>query len=83
MFLPLLCSIHKFFEELGAEEVSRRHNTDDKPYRMVKTILHEVGTSAAAQLLSPASLRWHHVQLLGWPCSCNGPCNVNASAKGS
>jgi hypothetical protein len=47
--LPLPCSIHKFFEALGAEEVSRRHNTDDKPYRMVKTILHEVGTRAGAQ----------------------------------
>ncbi len=47
--LPLPCSIHKFFEALGAEEVSRRHNTDDKPYRMVKTILHEVRTRAGAQ----------------------------------
>jgi hypothetical protein len=32
---PTARSIHRFFEALGPEEVSRRHNSDDKPYRMV------------------------------------------------
>eukprot|EP00798_Chlamydomonas_sp_ICE-L_P001437 gene1437-32811_t len=38
----LLLSIHNFFEALGGEEIRRRGARDDKPLRMVKTILHEV-----------------------------------------
>lgn len=38
----LLADIHDFFHGLGVEEIRRRSQTDDKPLRMVKTILHEV-----------------------------------------
>lgn len=38
----LLLSLHGFFEALGVEEIRRRSNADDKPLRMVKTILHEL-----------------------------------------
>jgi hypothetical protein len=38
----LLSSIHNFFEDLGVEEIRRRATRDDKPLRMVKTILHEL-----------------------------------------
>jgi hypothetical protein len=38
----LLHSIHGFFEALGVEEIRRRSQADDKPLRMVKTILHEL-----------------------------------------
>eukprot|EP00775_Hariotina_reticulata_P007310 gene7310-7523_t len=38
----LLLSIHGFFEVLGVNEIRRRSHTDDKPLRMVKTILHEL-----------------------------------------
>ena len=38
----LLSSIHNFFEDLGLDEIRRRASRDDKPLRMVKTILHEL-----------------------------------------
>jgi hypothetical protein len=38
----LLLSLHAFFEVLGVEEIRRRSHADDKPLRMVKTILHEL-----------------------------------------
>jgi hypothetical protein len=38
----LLLSIHEFFEALGGEEIRRRGAREDKPLRMVKTVLHEV-----------------------------------------
>lgn len=38
----LLLSIHGFFEALGVDEIRRRSQADDKPLRMVKTILHEL-----------------------------------------
>lgn len=38
----LLLSIHAFFEALGVDEIRRRSHADDKPLRMVKTILHEL-----------------------------------------
>lgn len=38
----LLLSIHGFFEALGVDEIRRRCQADDKPLRMVKTILHEL-----------------------------------------
>lgn len=38
----LLLSIHGFFESLGVDEIRRRSHADDKPLRMVKTILHEL-----------------------------------------
>lgn len=38
----LLGAVHCFFGALGVEEIRRRGQEDDKPLRMVKTILHEV-----------------------------------------
>ena len=38
----LLLSIHDFFMGLGVDEIRRRGADDDKPLRMVKTILHEL-----------------------------------------
>ena len=43
MDLPaLLLAIHGFFEGLGVDEIRRRGAADDKPLRMVKTLLHEL-----------------------------------------
>ena len=38
----LLLSVHDFFLFLGVDEIRRRSSSDDKPLRMVKTILHEL-----------------------------------------
>ncbi|XP_057847026.2 protein MOR1 isoform X2 [Cryptomeria japonica] len=38
----LLQSIHNYLQELGMEEIRRRAGADDKPLRMVKTVLHEL-----------------------------------------
>ena len=38
----LLLEVHDFFDSLGVDEIRRRGQADDKPLRMVKTILHEV-----------------------------------------
>eukprot|EP00887_Chlorella_sp_A99_P000367 scaffold13.g367.t1 len=38
----LLFNIHDFFLFLGVDEIRKRSSTDDKPLRMVKTILHEL-----------------------------------------
>lgn len=38
----LLFNIHDFFLFLGVDEIRKRSSSDDKPLRMVKTILHEL-----------------------------------------
>lgn len=38
----LLFSLHDFFMFLGVDEIRKRSSSDDKPLRMVKTILHEL-----------------------------------------
>ncbi|XP_042521091.1 protein MOR1 isoform X2 [Macadamia integrifolia] len=38
----ILQSIHLYLQELGMEEIRRRAGADDKPLRMVKTVLHEL-----------------------------------------
>lgn len=38
----LLMSIHDYFMGLGVDEIRRRGAADDKPLRMVKTVLHEL-----------------------------------------
>ena len=38
----LLLGIHSFFMGLGVDEIRRRGAEDDKPLRMVKTVLHEL-----------------------------------------
>lgn len=47
----LLLGIHSFFMGLGVDEIRRRGAEDDKPLRMVKTVLHELCKLKA----SPAS----------------------------
>ncbi len=37
-----MLSIHDFFIGLGVDEIRRRGALDDKPLRMVKTLLHEL-----------------------------------------
>lgn len=34
--------IHRFLDELGVDEVRQRGAVDDKPLRMVKTLVHEL-----------------------------------------
>ncbi|GAB2232981.1 hypothetical protein Droror1_Dr00002194 [Drosera rotundifolia] len=50
----ILKSIHVYLQELGMEEIRRRAGADDKPLRMVKTVLHELvklrGTSIKGHL---------------------------------
>lgn len=50
----LLQSIHDYFQQLGLEEIRKRAGADDKPLRMVKTVLHELvklrGTSVKGHL---------------------------------
>ncbi|KAG2691631.1 hypothetical protein I3843_08G016800 [Carya illinoinensis] len=38
----VLQSIHLYLQNLGMEEIRRRAGADDKPLRMVKTVLHEL-----------------------------------------
>ncbi|XP_061370607.1 protein MOR1 [Gastrolobium bilobum] len=38
----ILQSIHLYLQDLGMEEIRRRAGADDKPLRMVKTVLHEL-----------------------------------------
>ncbi|KAJ6844297.1 protein MOR1-like [Iris pallida] len=38
----VLQSIHVYLQDLGMEEIRRRAGADDKPLRMVKTVLHEL-----------------------------------------
>lgn len=38
----ILQSIHVYLQELGMDEIRRRAGADDKPLRMVKTVLHEL-----------------------------------------
>ncbi|KAG6581502.1 Protein MOR1, partial [Cucurbita argyrosperma subsp. sororia] len=38
----ILQSIHLYLQNLGMEEIRRRAGADDKPLRMVKTVLHEL-----------------------------------------
>lgn len=37
-----MAAIHEFFVGLGVDEIRRRGAADDKPLRMVKTLLHEL-----------------------------------------
>ncbi|EFJ44246.1 microtubule organizing protein mora [Volvox carteri f. nagariensis] len=38
----VLVHIHRYMQDLGTEEVRRRSSNEDKPLRMVKTMLHEL-----------------------------------------
>ncbi|KAG1659479.1 hypothetical protein FOA52_005506 [Chlamydomonas sp. UWO 241] len=51
----LLLHIHQFFEELGPEELRRRGAREDKPVRMVKTVLHEICKAKGLSVYSYAS----------------------------
>lgn len=38
----VLLAVDEFFRQLGLTEIRNRSNRDDKPLRMVKTLLHEL-----------------------------------------
>ncbi|KAG7573729.1 Armadillo-type fold [Arabidopsis suecica] len=52
----LLQSIHVYLQELGMEEIRRRAGADDKPLRMVKTVLHELVKLRGAAIKGHLSL---------------------------
>ncbi len=49
----LLLAIHSFFMDLGVDEIRRRGAEDDKPLRMVKTVLHELCKLKVCRLAAP------------------------------
>ncbi|KAK6267582.1 hypothetical protein QUC31_011742 [Theobroma cacao] len=52
----ILQSIHVYLQELGMEEIRRRAGADDKPLRMVKTVLHELVKLRGAAIKGHLSL---------------------------
>lgn len=48
----LLMSIHDYFMGLGVDEIRRRGAADDKPLRMVKTVLHELCKLKVSQVFT-------------------------------
>ncbi|KAJ6297858.1 hypothetical protein OIU76_019049 [Salix suchowensis] len=52
----ILQSIHIYLQELGMEEIRRRAGADDKPLRMVKTVLHELVKLRGAAIKSHLSM---------------------------
>lgn len=52
----VLQSIHIYLQELGMEEIRRRAGADDKPLRMVKTVLHELVKLRGAAIKGHLSL---------------------------
>ncbi|KAE8658713.1 Protein MOR1 [Hibiscus syriacus] len=52
----ILQSIHVYLQELGMEEIRRRAGADDKPLRMVKTVLHEIVKLRGAAIKGHLSL---------------------------
>jgi hypothetical protein len=92
----LLLAIHGFFESLGVDEIRRRCQADDKPLRMVKTILHELcklkGTEIYRYAWRTAPAHACSVRLCCksvWPCHVASiallptPCWCVHSAKAS
>lgn len=51
----LLLNIHDFFMFLGVDEIRRRSSQDDKPLRMVKTVLHELCKMAGHKIYIDAA----------------------------
>ncbi|XWS20791.1 hypothetical protein CRYUN_Cryun31cG0132900 [Craigia yunnanensis] len=52
----ILQSIHVYLQALGMEEIRRRAGADDKPLRMVKTVLHELVKLRGAAIKGHLSL---------------------------
>ncbi|XWS11460.1 hypothetical protein CRYUN_Cryun37aG0000100 [Craigia yunnanensis] len=52
----ILQSIHVYLQEMGMEEIRRRAGADDKPLRMVKTVLHELVKLRGAAIKGHLSL---------------------------
>ncbi|XP_022721245.1 protein MOR1-like isoform X3 [Durio zibethinus] len=52
----ILLGIHVYLQELGMEEIRRRAGADDKPLRMVKTVLHELVKLRGAAIKGHLSL---------------------------
>ena len=68
----LMAAIHEFFMGLGVDEIRRRGSADDKPLRMVKTLLHELckqevsvagASQSADESCMPAALDYYS----DWP----------------
>ena len=68
--VEVLLAVHEFFQQLGIDEIRQRGNTDDKPLRMVKTLLHE---------LCKRRVRRRSECLADPPLSCD-PCHVFAAS---
>eukprot|EP00271_Cylindrocystis_brebissonii_P015093 TRINITY_DN3706_c0_g1_i4.p1 TRINITY_DN3706_c0_g1~~TRINITY_DN3706_c0_g1_i4.p1 ORF type:complete len:790 (-),score=164.60 TRINITY_DN3706_c0_g1_i4:616-2985(-) len=52
----LLQGIHEYLQMLGLDEIRRRAGADDKPLRMVKTVLHELCKLVGPDILGHLSL---------------------------
>ena len=49
--------VHRFLDELGVDEVRQRGAADDKPLRMVKTLVHEMCKCLVRAQLGPSCRR--------------------------
>ncbi len=62
----MLLAIHTFFATLGPQELSLRSAREDRPLRMVKTVLFEVRGLQAAKHIGVHQ----HTLLAALPCRC-------------
>jgi len=54
----VLLSVHTFFDALGGEEIRKRGAREDKPLRMVKTVLHELCKLKVGALVTVLHVDW-------------------------
>lgn len=86
----LLFNIHDFFLYLGVDEIRKRSSSDDKPLRMVKTILHELCKILVGRLhewvvlwvAGPGGLVLVKVLLHGWLQYCCWCCCCCTAGSG-
>lgn len=76
----LLLSIHGFFESLGVDEIRRRSQADDKPLRMVKTILHELCKLKGTEIYRWGC--WYRLHAILAVCIAQLICGITASLPG-
>ena len=62
----LLVAVHSFLDRLGVDEVRQRGAQDDKPLRMVKTLVHELCKALVGAAAGP-SFHSHPSSLCIWP----------------
>eukprot|EP00967_Tisochrysis_lutea_P139638 scaffold253973_cov45-Tisochrysis_lutea.AAC.2 len=78
----VLLSVHTFFDALGGEEIRKRGAREDKPLRMVKTVLHELCKLKVCEIVrcfcvSYASLRGYW-RSRAWPAdNCPKVCELS------